>query len=269
MCARASSVLISSVAAGTLEHVLRRDRLIVAIALAALTVGSWMWMLLPDPEVAGSAGARLMPCCGASFLAVFAMWVVMMAAMMIPSAAPMVLAHAGIVRRRVALGSPYIPSSLFLAGYLVAWSAFSAVAAVAHWLLYQLSFLDHHTLSISPWAGAAVLLAAGLFQLTPAKDACLSKCRAPIGYFLTEWRDGNTGAIAMGLRHGRFCIGCCSLLMAVLFSVGVMNVLWGVVITAFVAVEKIVPWKRAVVWSGAAACLASAAALAYRALDIQ
>lgn len=256
---------MSGVAAGTLEHVLRRDRLIVAIALAVLTIGSWTWMFLP--EVGGSAGARLMPCCGASFGAVFAMWVVMMAAMMIPSVAPMVLAHAGIVRRRVAVGAPYVPSSLFLAGYLVAWSAFSAVAAVAHWLLYQLGLLDHHELSIGRWAGAAVLLAAGVFQLTPAKDACLSQCRAPLGYFLMAWREGNTGAVAMGLRHGLFCIGCCGLLMAVLFSVGVMNVLWGVVITAFVAGEKIVPWKRAVVWTGAVVCFASAAALAYRALD--
>jgi predicted metal-binding membrane protein len=95
----------------------------------------------------------------------------------------------------------------------------------------------------------------------------LSQCRAPLGYFLTEWRDGSRGAVEMGLRHGLFCIGCCWLLMAVLFSVGIMNIVWGVAITAFVVAEKLLPWKRAVVWSGAATCLASAAALVYRALE--
>jgi predicted metal-binding membrane protein len=253
------------VAIGTLEQVLRRDRLLLSAALVALTLASWVWMLAP--AVAGSAHQRLMPCCGGSFGAVFVMWMVMMAAMMIPSVSPMVLTHAGIVRRRVKLGAPYVPSALFLAGYLVAWSTFSAVAAFAQWVLFRSSLLDGGRLAIGPWAGAVVLLAAGVFQLTPAKDACLSQCRAPLGYFLSEWRDGSWGSVVMGLRHGLFCIGCCWLLMAVLFSVGIMNIVWGVAITAFVVAEKIAPWKRAVVWSGAAACLASAAALLYRAFQ--
>jgi predicted metal-binding membrane protein len=250
---------------GSLEQILRRDRLLISIGLAALTLASWVWMFAP--VVTGSAQQRLMPCCGASFGAVFVMWIVMMAAMMIPSVAPMVLTHAGIVRRRVELGAPYVPSALFLAGYLVAWSGYSAVAAFAHWALYRSSLLDGHRLAVGPWAGAVVLVAAGVFQLTPAKDACLSQCRAPLGYFLTEWREGAQGAVEMGLRHGLFCIGCCWLLMAVLFSVGIMNVVWGVAITALVVAEKLLPWKRAVVWSGAAACLASAGALVYRALE--
>src|SRR5439155_13729114 len=137
---------------------------------------------------------------GARFGVTFTMWVVMMAGMMIPSVAPMVLTHAALIRRRVAQGAPYVSSSLFLAGYLLAWVGFSAVAAAAQWALFRSAFLDGHLLSVGPWAGAVVLLAAAIFQLSPAKNACLSQCRAPLGYFVTEWREGHLGAVAMGLR---------------------------------------------------------------------
>jgi predicted metal-binding membrane protein len=246
-----------------LERALRRDRLVIVAALAALTLVSWVQMVAPDELPAG--GERLMPCCGARFDVAFSMWVVMMAGMMIPSVAPMVLAHAAISRQRKARGLPFVASSLFLAGYLVAWSAFSAVAACAQWLLFRSGLLDGRTLAIGPWAGGAVLVAAGLFQLTPAKHACLSHCRVPLGYFATEWREGRWGGLVMGLRHGVSCIGCCWLLMAVLFAVGIMNILWGAVITAFVVAEKILPWRRAVVWSGSAVCLIGAVVLVARA----
>jgi predicted metal-binding membrane protein len=231
--------------------------------LFALTIVSWAQMVLPNEAPVG--GEKLMPCCGARFGVAFSMWVVMMAGMMIPSVAPMVLTHAAIMRRRVAQGAPFVSSGLFLAGYLLAWAGFSAVAAFAQWLLYRSALLDRHSLSIGPWAGGAVLLAAGIFQLSPAKNACLSQCRAPLGYFITEWREGHGGAVTMGLRHGVFCIGCCWLLMAVLFAVGIMNILWGALITAFVVAEKILPWRRAVVWSGGAICLAAATLLMGRA----
>jgi predicted metal-binding membrane protein len=110
---------------------------------------------------------------------------------MIPSAVPMVLTHAAVMRRRVAQGAPFVSSSLFLAGYLIAWSGFSAIAALAQGALLRRALLDGHSLSIGPWAGAVVLLAAGIFQLSPTKNACLSHCRAPLGYFVTEWRDGS------------------------------------------------------------------------------
>jgi len=194
------------------------------------------------------------------------MWVVMMAGMMIPSVAPMVLTHAAIVRRRATRTPPFVSSGLFLSGYLLGWVAFSAVAALAQGALHRGALLDARSLSIGPWAGAAVLLAAAIFQLSPAKSACLSRCRAPVGYFITEWREGKAGALAMGLRHGASCIGCCWLLMAILFAVGIMNMLWGAAITAFVIAEKVLPWRRAVVWAGGAICLAGAAILLYRAV---
>jgi predicted metal-binding membrane protein len=246
------------------ERVFRRigvqhDRFVISCVLGALTIVCWTQML-----AAGGAGA-LMPCCASRFGVAFSMWVVMMAGMMIPSVAPMVLTHAAITRRRAAAGAPFASSGLFLGGYLVAWAGFSAVAALAQGALQRAAMLDGRTLSVGPWAGGAVLLAAGIFQLSRAKEACLSRCRAPVGYFLTEWREGSAGAVVMGLRHGLSCIGCCWLLMAVLFAVGIMNILWGAAITLFVVAEKALPWRRAVVWSGSAACLAAGALLLGRA----
>jgi predicted metal-binding membrane protein len=249
-------------AAGTLQRVLRRDRLIIAAVLGVMTALSWVQMVVGNDIPAG--GERLMPCCGAHFGVAFLMWVVMMAGMMIPSVSPMVITHAAIVRR-MARGVPFVSSALFLAGYALAWSGFSAVAALAQWTLYRLSLLDARSLSIGPWAGGAVLFAASMFQLSPPKSICLSRCRAPVGFFLTEWREGYAGAVKMGLRHGIFCVACCWLLMAILFAVGIMNIVWGVVITAFVVAERLLPWRRAVVWTGAAVCLIGAFVLLCRA----
>lgn len=238
-----------------LERVVRRDRLLIVLALSALTILSWARMVEMAGEEAGPH--RWMPCCGAHFGVTLFMWVVMMAGMMIPSVSPMVLTHAAIARRRAGQKTPIVPSLLFLSGYMVAWSGFGAVAALVQWGLFRWALLDGRTLSIAPWAGGVVLIAAGTFQLSSAKDACLSQCRAPLGYFLTEWRDGLSGALSMGLHHGLFCIGCCWLLMVILFAVGVMNMLWGAAITAFVLAEKVLPWPRAVVWSGAVSCVAA------------
>jgi predicted metal-binding membrane protein len=209
-------------------------------------------------------GTQILPCCGVHFGVTLTMWIVMMAAMMLPSVAPMVLTHAAIVRRDVATRLPFVPTGLFLSGYLVAWSAFSALAALTQSALYRGGWLDGRSLSVAPIAGAVVLVAAGAFQLSSAKRACLSHCRAPLAYFMTEWRDGRIGAVSMGFQHGLFCIGCCWPLMAILFAVGVMNIAWSVLLTAFVVAEKLVPWPRLIVWSGALACFGGGAALLYR-----
>jgi predicted metal-binding membrane protein len=247
----------------TIERVFLRDRLVIAWVLAGLTALSWLQMLLPNATPAGED--RLMPCCGTRFDVAFVMWTVMMAGMMIPSVAPMILSHAAIARRRVAIGTPLVSSALVLAGYLLVWTGFSAVAALAQCALYRGGFFDGHSLSIGPWAGGTVLLAAGVFQLSPAKNACLTHCRTPLGYFVTEWRHGHWGAVQMGARHGLYCMACCWLLMAILFAVGIMNILWGAVITAFVLAEKVLPWRRTVVWSGGLACMVAGMVLVCRA----
>jgi predicted metal-binding membrane protein len=248
----------------TLADRVRSDRFLIGAALAILTGLCWAQTVGMAGEVSGPE--RWMPCCGARFSITFCMWVVMMAAMMIPSAAPMVFTHAAIARRRADNRPPFFASGLFLCGYLLAWSAFSAAAALAQAALFRWALLDGRTLAIGPWAGGALLLAAGAFQLSPAKGRCLTHCRAPLGYFITEWRDGLRGALRMGLQHGLFCIGCCWLLMAVLFAVGIMNALWGAALTAFVLAEKVLPWRRAVVWSGAASCFAAGMSLMIRAV---
>ncbi|MFI5307244.1 MAG: DUF2182 domain-containing protein [Polyangiales bacterium] len=235
----------------------------IGAALAALTALCWAQMVGMSGEAAGPQ--RFMPCCGAHFGTTLSMWVVMMAGMMIPSAAPMVLTHAAIARRSGAVRPPWVATALFLAGYLVAWSCFAALAAIAQWALFRWLLLDPRTLSISPWAGGVLLIAAGVFQLSPTKARCLTHCRAPLGYFMTEWREGFSGALHMGLRHGVLCTGCCWLLMAVLFGVGIMNVLWGAALTLFVLAEKILPWRRAIVWLGAAGCVAGGFGLMARA----
>jgi len=240
---------------------LEDDRAVIAPVLFLLSALSWVQMTASEE----ADGGELMPCCSARFAIAFPMWVIMMAGMMIPSVAPMVFTHAAIMRRRASIGMRYLRTGLFLGGYLAAWAGFSAVAALAQGALYRSRLLDGESLAIGPWAGAGVLVAAAVFQLSPAKSVCLAQCRAPLGYFLTEWREGNGGAFEMGLRHGLFCIGCCWLLMAVLFAVGIMNVLWGAAITAFVLAEKVLPWPRAVVWLGSAACLAGAAVLLHHA----
>ncbi len=240
-------------------RLLRRERWVLGGLLALLAALSWVDMARMAGEVPAGVG-RLRPCC-ATFGLTFWMWVVMMAGMMIPSVAPMVLTHAAVTRRRVALGGPYVSSGLFFSGYLASWTGFSLLAAAIEWALHRSALLDPDTMRMRPLASAVVLLCAGAFQLSPAKQACLSRCRAPLGYFLTEWREGRTGAFVMGLRHGWSCIGCCWLLMAILFAVGVMSLWWGAALTAFVIAEKVLPWRRMVVWSGAALCFVAAAVL--------
>jgi predicted metal-binding membrane protein len=248
---------------GAVTQVLRRERLVLGGLLALLTALSWVAMARMAAQAPSGAG-RLPPCCE-TFGLTFWMWVVMMAGMMVPSVTPMVLTHAAIVRRRVAVGRPYASSGLFLSGYLAAWSGFSLVAALAEWGLHRSSLLDPETLTVRPLLAVVVLVATGAFQLSSAKEACLSQCRAPLGYFLTEWRDGRLGGFLMGLRHGWSCIGCCWLLMGILFAAGVMSLWWGAAITAFVIAEKLLPWPRLVVWSGALLCFVGAALVVARA----
>jgi len=171
----------------------------------------------------------------------FLMWTEMMVAMMIPSAAPMILIFARVNRQRREQERPFVPSILFLLGYLGVWSAFSLAAALAQWALHGAALLSPMMQSSSPALGGLLLISAGAFQWTPWKRACLNHCRSPLSFLLGDWREGRMGALAMGLRHGAYCTGCCWLLMALLFVSGVMNMLWVAVIAVFVLLEKVLP----------------------------
>ena len=237
-----------------LETLLRRDRVVVGTALAVLIVAAWLYLLhlasamsdmaIPDmPTMPGMAMA--MPAMHAwSWVEVGAlviMWAVMMVAMMTPAAAPMILMFATIHRRRTAEGRPATPTAIFVLGYLVIWTIYSVVAALAQAGLHAAALLSSAMAATSPLLAGGLLVAAGVFQWTPLKRACLAACRSPLSFLMTGWREGRAGAFAMGLRHGLYCLGCCWALMALLFVAGVMNLLWVATIAVAVPVEKVVP----------------------------
>lgn len=164
----------------------------------------------------------------------FLMWWIMMAAMMLPSAAPMILLFSTVSRRSREQGRPYVPTAVFALAYLAVWGGFSLLAASLQW------WIEVGGVS-SPWMNGALLLGAGAYQLTPLKDACLRQCRSPLNFLMTRWRPGWRGALRMGVEHGAYCVGCCWLLMGLLFVGGVMNLWWVMGIALYVLLEKIVP----------------------------
>lgn len=169
------------------------------------------------------------------------MWAVMMAAMMVPSATPMIQAYNTTIAP-VANGrsrSPNGSTPLFVAGYLVAWSGFAAVAAGAQWLLHDAALVNAMGTSTSRWVAGPLLVLAGVYQFSSLKNACLGKCRTPLGFLLSAWRSGRGGALVMGMHHGSLCIGCCWALMALLFVLGVMNLWWIALVATVVLIEKI------------------------------
>jgi predicted metal-binding membrane protein len=247
-----------------------RERAIVWTGLGAITVLAWIAMVrIPMPAVAmGSAAMRGMPMLTtagphpwslADVSLVFAMWAVMMVAMMIPSAAPMIEMYARMARGNADSRAWF--TWAFVGGYAASWTLFSAAATAAQWALARAAMMPA-AMRVGPIAGAVILAAAGIYQLTPLKNACLARCRTPIGFFMTEWRGGAAGALAMGLKHGAFCIGCCWMLMALLFVAGVMNLLWIAALAAVVLLEKVTPWGGAIARVSGVAMIASAAALA-------
>jgi predicted metal-binding membrane protein len=237
-----------------LETLLRRDRLVVGAALAVLIGAAWLYLFhlasamsaMDMPDVPGMPGMAMAmpdmhPWGWVEVGALAAMWAVMMIAMMTPAAAPMILMFASIHRRRVAEGRPVVPTAIFVLGYLVVWTIFSVAAALVQSGLHAAALLSPAMAATSPWLAGALLVAAGVFQWTPLKRACLAACRSPLSFLMTGWREGRVGAIVMGLRHGLYCLGCCWALMVLLFVAGVMNLLWVAVIAAVVLVEKVIP----------------------------
>ena len=171
----------------------------------------------------------------------FFMWWAMMVAMMLPSAAPMILLFATVNRKQRARADPFVPTSVFAGAYLVTWGGFSLVAVGLQWTLQRFTWLSPMMVSTSSVLGGLLLLAAGLYQLTPIKQACLRHCRHPIIFLTSHWRRGTAGAVRMGVEHGAYCVGCCWFLMGLLFVGGVMNLYWIAGLALFVLLEKNVP----------------------------
>ena len=232
-----------------LEQALRRDRAVVVASIVIIAAIAWAYTVYVA-EIGmgggnmqmGMAMADMRSWSGADFGLMYVMWLVMMIAMMAPSAAPMLLMFAGVNRKRREREAPYVPTGVFLAGYVIVWAGFSLAATTGNWGLHQASLLSSMMgASTSGYLGGALLLLAGLFQWSPLKYACLKQCRTPMGFMMTSWRDGQGGALRMGLEHGVYCLGCCWALMLLLFVLGIMNLVWIAALAAFVLAEKVGP----------------------------
>jgi predicted metal-binding membrane protein len=227
-----------------LRDAFARQDVVVLAGMTALAGVAW-WDLLRDE---GMCAAIQAPWHVSDLAAAIVMWSVMMVAMMVPSAVPMTLLYARIQRQRRLGGQAATPAVLFVAGYVIVWTAWSAGAAALQWSLQSLLVMTHELVLPSGSLAGVFLVVAGVYQLTPWKSRCLVHCQSPIGFFVARWRDGWKGALDMGVHHGAYCVGCCWALMGLLFVVGVMNLAWVAGLTAYVVLEKIVPLRR---WSAA------------------
>jgi len=245
-------------AEAALETVLKRDRMVVGAALLALTVLAWGYVLWLAATMSMGAPASSMPGMDMPGMNIgpsthawnlsdlsftFAMWAVMMIGMMTPSAAPMILLYARVGRQAKVQGKPFAAAGWFAGGYLLAWTGFAALASLAQAALADAALITPMLNLVNRVAAGAVLIAAGLYQFTPLKYACLSQCQAPLQFLQRHggFKRDLSGALQLGLRHGLYCIGCCWALMALLFVGGVMNVLWIAALSALVLLEKIPP----------------------------
>ena len=249
----------------TVDRLLLRDRWIVGGCIGLITVLAWVWLwreqqaMAPDESMPGMdmpGAAMVSPSDAAAYLSsAFVMWLLMMIAMMLPSAAPMILIYGALARGARAKGAVLAPTSIFAVMYLAVWGGFSALAALAQWLLVRSGAVSEMTLTLGNHRIAgALLIAAGLYQATPLKRACLDSCRSPMSFLMQYWRPGWAGAARLGLAHGAYCLGCCALLMALLFVFGVMNLVWVAALALVVLAEKAFPIGPRI---GAAAGVAS------------
>jgi predicted metal-binding membrane protein len=223
--------------APALQRALGRDRQIVIGGLLAAIALSWVYLL-------AGAGMHVPvpgPWTPTYFALILVMWWVMMAAMMLPSAAPTILLFAALSRKSAEHGNPAVSAGVFASTYVIVWGSLSLLATSIQMRLDQLALLSPMMKSASVPLGAALLIAAGVYQMTPLKYACLRHCRTPIDFFARRWRPGAKGAFLMGLEHGAFCLGCCWVMMGLLFYAGVMNLLWVAGLAAYVLLEKLAP----------------------------
>lgn len=225
----------------TVSVSVNRARSAVVIAMVAFAAASWAYLLLVARQMGDMSSVLSMPMTSAWTPAqtglMVMMWAVMMAAMMLPSAIPMVLAYDRMDGRSTdgRVGS----TALFIVGYVLVWSTFAAGAAGLQWILHDLAVVNGMGVVASGGPAGLLLVGAGIFQFTPVKRRSLGACRTPLGFLVTSWREGKAGALKMGLHHGSLCLRCCWALMILLFVLGVMNLAWVAVLAVFVLSEKV------------------------------
>lgn len=221
------------------------ERFLPGCVLLLVVIAAWAYLWSGAGTLQDMGGMAMPmssgPWTASHALVMLAMWTVMMTAMMLPSASPMILLFATIARAKRARGRSGGSTAVFVLGYLVVWSAFSVLAVLLQFALEKAELLSPMMEATHAAFAAAVLIAAGVYQWTPLKHACLSRCRSPLDFVMQHWREGQGGAFRMGVLHGAYCVGCCWLLMLVLFVGGVMNLVWVLALAALVLVEKLVP----------------------------
>ena len=220
----------------TVESLVRRDRVILLSSVGLLAGIAWLAMVRGHAD-----GMTAHHTTAAPLGLTFAVWMVMMVAMMLPPVMPWILLFSAVSRNRAPSAWPFTAVATFAGGYFTVWAVYSLAAASLQLVLQRHALLSAVDLGVGPYAGGALLLLAGLFQVSPLKAACLRHCRSPLGFFLTRWREGPIGAYRMGLQHGAYCVGCCWALMMLSFALGVMNLLWMTALTLFLCLEKIAP----------------------------
>ena len=227
-----------------------RDRTLVVLSIFAMCALAWAYLIYLAagmPSMASGATPMSMAIPSdhdwalADFAAMFLMWSVMMIAMMLPSATPMILLYEKINQKRESQGRAREAIALFIGGYLLVWIGFSVLATMLNWALHTGGSLTTMMGRATPTMAGAALLGAGIYQWTSLKYACLTHCRSPVGFLMAHWRTGQWGTVHMGIHHGLYCLGCCWLLMALLFVLGVMNLLWIAALTVLVLAEKVIP----------------------------
>jgi predicted metal-binding membrane protein len=241
-----------------LETALQHDRGVMLMVLVGIPLVSWTWIVLMARDMYGtmlgpSAWMMTVVWDWPHLLLLWAMWAVMMTAMMLPTAAPLILLYAAGARTNAVRGGAARRIYALAAGYLLVWAVFSIGATALQRILASTLVLTPMMEPATPLAAAAVLGFAGLYQLTPLKRVCLRACRSPLGFMMQGWRDGAAGAFRLGMRHGAHCLGCCWALMLILFAGGVMNIALIVTLTLWVLIEKVAPFgERTPIASGIA-----------------
>jgi predicted metal-binding membrane protein len=238
-----------------LESLLKRDRAVVIASIAAVTALAWLYLFwiagdmnhsgqdMIDMPGMSMAEPSLKPWTVRDFAFTFAMWTVMMVGMMTPSASPMILLYARVARQAAQQGQVLASAGWFAAGYLLSWTGFSLAATIVQAALERATLLTPMMVASTNRIGGVILIAAGLYQWTALKNACLSQCRSPLEFIQLQggFKKDTLGSLRLGLKHGLYCIGCCWALMTLLFAGGVMNVVWIAAIAAFVLMEKVLP----------------------------
>lgn len=220
------------------------DKIIILVGVSLLVFLSWFYLFYVDypftKVLMSSLNSEMIQWGYQEFFITLSMWFIMMTAMMLPSAMPMIFIFSTVNKKRAQYGNEFVQTWIFLSGYLFVWFLFSILTASLQWLLLNFALLSDELKIINPFFAGIVLIIAGIYQFSPVKENCLKNCQTPFNFIIGNWRYGKRGAFIMGLKHGLYCMSCCWALMLLLFIVGIMNIIWITFIALFILIEKVI-----------------------------